>query len=208
MGSASRRHQTFLPAVLAAAVASAPASALADCSRGTRPSTQTERRFQVDTLKAVRAAMPLAPAGWRIIEETEVRPPRLACIGQERQPLPIEYRIRFAEPDAQVSELTVRVNARRQAVPALREAVDSVSGALAFRGRDAAADAVHVLIGDWSLDSGDGDDPAHGEALAHFVADLPHTQAQSLAVRIDGRQGRAELLLAGLNVRALAALVR
>jgi hypothetical protein len=185
------------------AVACAPARAWADCSRGTRPTTLTERTFQVATLRALKAAMPPAPDGWRVVEETEVKPPRLACIGQERQPLPVEYRIRFAEPDAAVSEITIRVNARREAVPASPEAMEVASAALAFRARDGGANAVRVLFGDWSLGSDGG-----GEALAHFAADLPHTQAQSLAVRIDGERVRVDQLLARLDVGALAALIR
>jgi hypothetical protein len=208
MGSRSVRRGVCLFGVFVTVAGCLPSNAWADCSRGTRPSTLLERRFQVETLKAVKAAMPAAPDGWRVVEETEVRPPRLACIGQEREPLPIEYRIRFAELDAKVSEITVRVNARREAVPASTQAVDVSRAALAFRAQEGATGAVRVLFGDWSLGDSDASGPEAGEALAHFMADLPHTQAQSLAVRIDGDRTRVDQLLARLNVSALASLVR
>ena len=208
MGSRSVRRGVCLLGVFVTVAGCRPSNAWADCSRGTRPSTLLERRFQVETLKAVKAAMPAAPDGWRVVEETEVRPPRLACIGQEREPLPIEYRIRFAELDAKVSEITVRVNARREAVPASTQAVDVSRAALAFRLQEGTTGAVRVLFGDWSLGNGDTNDPQAEEALAHFLADVPYTQAQSLAVRIDGDRHRVDQLLARLDVSALASLVR
>lgn len=208
MGSRSLRRDVCLRVMVLIALASGPAPAWADCSRGTRPTTLTERSFQVETLRTLKAAMPPAPPGWRVVEETEVKPPRLACIGQERQPLAVEYRIRFVEPNAAAAEIAVRVNARREDVPASPEAMEVASATLAFRARDGLTNAVRVLFGDWSLDSGDGAGPAAGEALAHFASDLPHTRAQSLALRIDGERGRVDQLLARLDVKALAALVR
>jgi len=206
MGSRGGRRGVCLCAIALIAVVCAPARAWADCSQGTRPTTLLERTFQVETLRALKAAMPVAPDGWRVVEETEIRPPRLACIGQEREPLPFEYRIRFAKPDSATSEITVRVNARREVMPASPEAMEFAPAALAFRAREGVAGAVQVLFGDWSLGSGDG--PAPGEALAHFTTDVPYTRAQSLAVRIDGDRPRVDQLLARLNVTALASLVR
>ncbi len=45
------------------------------CFHGTRRTTKGERMFYVNTLGALKAAMPAPPPGWRVVEETDVRGP-------------------------------------------------------------------------------------------------------------------------------------
>lgn len=200
--------------------------ARAECSRGTRPPTVAEKNFQFDTLKALKAATPAAPDGWRVVEETDVRPPRLACIGQERQPLWLEYRVRFAPdaaagpgaPDAQPAalptsgnteaQIAIVVNARRQPLNPSADALELADVTLASRASSAgAASSVQLLFGDWSIGTGDDGAEKGREALAHFVVDLPYTKVQSLAVQIDGDTSHVDTFLRHLNLKALGELV-
>ncbi len=181
--------------------------ARADCSRGTRPPTVAEKNFQLNTLKAIKAAMPAAADGWRVVEETEVRPPRLACIGQERLPLGVEYRVRFAPDGDASSEIAVVVNARHQPLPTPVEPLTLPDMPLSFRAFEGAKVSVLLFAGDWSIGSDDDDGHPEGEATAHFLSDLPYTQAQSVAIRIAGDRGRVDALVARLNLSALGALI-
>lgn len=205
-GPVLRRGVSASLVVFVALVGGVPL-ARADCSRGTRPPTVAEKNFQFDTLKAIKAAMPTAADGWRVVEETDVRPPRLACIGQERLPLGVEYHVRFAPDGDAASEIAVVVNARYQPLPQPVEPMPLPDMPLSFRAFEGAKVSVLLFAGDWSIGSDDGDGHPEGEATAHFLSDLPHTRAQSLAIRIAGDRGRVDALVARLKLSALGALL-
>ncbi len=220
-------RRVFASFVVFVALVGSVSPARAECSRGTRPPTIAEKNFQFNTLKALKAAMPSAPDGWRVVEETDVRPPRLACIGQERQPLWFEYRVRFAPaagapragaPDARPAafpaaeagdaQISIVVNARRQPFTPPAEALDVSGVTLAFRAASAGAiSSVQLLFGDWSIGTDDDSASPGREALAHFVVDVPYTKVQSLAVQIEGDNPRVDALVARLNLAALGALL-
>jgi hypothetical protein len=210
--------------VLVILVGGAPA-VRADCSQGVRPATAAEKTFQLNTLKAIKAAVPTAPAGWRIVEETDMRPPRLACIGQEREPLWFEYQIRFARADTggdddtvqraslrqavgeEEAQIAVLVNAGSQALamPVETLAVPGVS--LALRSAPAGAlPSVRLLFGDWSL-AVEADTALTRQFVSHFLADVPYTSVQSLAVQLRGDRRRTEAFLQQLDLKALGQLL-
>lgn len=199
------------------------------CVQGVRPVTAGERAFHVATLEGVRAALPRLPLGWRVVEQTEVRAPRLACIGQERRPLAIEYSLRVIPPTVGALEsagerlgsggevppglparMTVRVNPSDQLLDETAEPFELPHVALAFRQtlRGTDVGSVRLLLGDWWWDPEDPSEP-RGRRRAHadFRTDVPHTRVQALAVELDGQRPQVDVLLAHLDLRALADLV-
>jgi hypothetical protein len=200
------------------------------CLQGVRPATAGEKAFHVQTLARLRAAMPEPPAGWRVLDETEVRAPQFACIGQERRPLALEYVRRLApavleagdsagerggaaamEPPAAAVRILVRVNAAAEPLDDTWEPFETPHATLAFRGgnRETGVSAVRLLLGDWWWDPEDPTAPrGRRRAYAAFATEAPHTRVQVLAVDLDGPSSQVEALLARLDLPALAALVR
>ncbi len=199
------------------------------CVNGVRQTTAGERAFHLDTLTRLRAAMPPLPPGWRVVDETEIRAPLLACIGQERRPLTLEYVLRLmpagpepaggadgraesgtGAPAPAAVRITVRVNAADHALGDAPEPFAVPAVTLAFRGgwTEENRARVHLLVGDWWWDPDDPSEPA-GRPRAHasLGADAPHTRVQSLAVELDGARPDVDLMLARLDLPRLAAIV-
>lgn len=199
-------------------------AAAVGCFKGTRPSTVPEKTFHVETLKVLKAAMPVPPAGWRVVEETEVRPPRIACIGQEREPLALDYRIRFRRAGAAAdergsadgsledaiagdTEIVVEVNPRGTHLGGVPELLAVPGVTFALRRGSVTSSVVYLLLGDWSLESEDGPRSSDSRADAHLVADTPSTKVQALAVRVAGDAAGTDALARRINLGALNALV-
>lgn len=198
------------------------------CIEGLRPATAGEKAFHVQTLARVRAALPVLAAGWRVVDETDVRAPQFACIGQERRPLAFEYSLR-AEPTADATgsvagrpsspdaaslgslvRITVKVNPREQPIDERAEPFDAPLAVLAFRARaeNTPTGSVRLLFGDWSWDPEDpAEAPGRARAHAYFEPGVPHTRVQALVVEIDGPRVQVDALLARLDLPALASLV-
>jgi hypothetical protein len=194
------------------------------CFRGTRRTTRGERVFYVNTLGALKAAMPAPPPGWRIAEETDVREPSAICVGREKEPLSLEFSVRYERvgpppPGADVQLASVRdgnapdglrvdvvVNRERQLFDRSVEPVRDLPAPLAFERAHVGGTAVDVLLGDWSVYR--PDDPADPlEAMAHFDLELPYTTVQSLSIRVAGPVPSVALLRRNLDVSRLRALV-
>jgi hypothetical protein len=201
------------------------APAPGQCYQGTRQTTKGERQFFVNTLGALKAAMPTLPPGWRIVEETDVQGPRAICVGREKEPLSLEFSVRYERvgPPANgrsVQLASVRsggdapdtlrveviVNRERQVFDSRVEAVEALSAPLAFQRADAGRASIDVLLGDWSVFR--SDDPADPlEAMAHFDTGLPYTTVQSLSIRMAGSVQSVALLRGHLDLSKLRALV-
>ena len=185
-----------------------PAPAMGQCYQGTRRTTRGERRFYVDTLGALKAAMPAPPPGWRIVEETDVRGPRAICVGREKEPLSLEFSVRYERvgppaPGRNVQLASVRdggdgpgtarieviVNQERRVFDHPVEPVQDQAAPLAFQRAAAGRTSLDVLLGDWSVFR--SDDPADPlEAMAHFDIGLPVLH-HPVAVDPRGRADRA-----------------
>lgn len=206
---------------IAAALVLIPVSGRASggCYKGIRPSTTTERTFHVETLKIVKTAMPQPAAGWRVVEETEVRPPRLMCIGQEQEPLPLAYRIAYRRagggpqgsadgpPPAEGAtdaRIDIDVNPRGLPVSEAVETLNVPGTALALRSGPASSSTVYLLLGDWSIEATGS---SARLATAHLVSDGPYTRVQALAVRVSGDRADADALAGQIRLDALAALL-
>jgi hypothetical protein len=183
-----------------------PGVASPGCYKGTRPTTLAERKFQVETLKTVRTAMPVPPAGWRVVEETEVRPQRLACVGEERMPFALAYGIRYRTFDGASSgaeaRIDIDVNSRGLPIDAAAETISVPGASLALAAGTDSASTVYLFLGDWSDDAGEG--PSR-RANAHLLIDTPHTIVQTVAVRIAGVD--AATLARRIKFDTLAALL-
>lgn len=205
-------------AALVLTVGSARASGA--CHKGVRPSTTSERTFHVDTLKTIKAAMPPPAAGWEVSEETEVRPPRLMCIGQEEQPLPLEYRIAYrrvgdnpygsadgppASEQAAAARIDIDVNPRGVPVSEAVETLNVPGTSLALRGGPDSAPTLYLLFGDWSVETIESSTRL---ATAHLFDDGPYTKVQALAVRVTGDRAGAATLAGQIRLDSLAALLR
>lgn len=209
-------------AAAAAVTALAPIAGRAGdgCYKGFRPSTTTERTFHVETLKIVQAAMPLPADGWRVVEETEVRPPRLMCIGQEASPLPLAYQIAYRRAGSSTqgtsdgpapgesatdARIDIDVNPRGVPVSETIETMNVPGTALALRSGPASSSTVYLLFGDWSVEAIGS---STSLATAHLASDRPYTNVQALAVRIRGDREGADALAGRIRLDALSALVR
>ena len=212
--------------VLVALLAITPAApAGAQCLEGTRPLITIERTFFSETLEAIKSAIPEPPEGWHVADATEVRVPRGICIGRERQPLSIEFFVRFepfgagdtvprlvpASQDARPARdarILVTVNARQEVFDPHVEQLPVPEVTLAF---EDAADtpgrtSLGLLIGDWSLFR--PENPSGSlEAMAHFDLQVRYTRVQSISVRLDGPPAPVTQLMAGLDVGALKELL-
>ncbi|OFW53748.1 MAG: hypothetical protein A2146_06650 [Actinobacteria bacterium RBG_16_67_10] len=189
------------------------------CYKGIRPSTTTERTFHVETLRIVKTAMPQPAVGWRVAEETEVRPPRLMCIGQEQEPLPLEYRIAYRRaggspqgsadgpaPAESATDARIDIDVNPRGMP-FSEAVETLTvpgTALALRSGPDSSSTVYLLFGDWSIEATGS---SASLATAHLVSDGPYTKVQALAVRISGDRADADVLAGRIRLDALAALL-
>ena len=202
---------------LLAITSAAPAGA--QCLEGTRPLITIERTFFSETLEAIKSAIPEPPEGWHVADATEVRVPRGICIGRERQPLSIEFFVRFEPfgagdtvprlvPASQDARILVTVNARQEVFDPHVEQLPVPEVTLAFE--DAAGTpgrtSLGLLIGDWSLFR--PENPSGSlEATAHFDLQVRYTRVQSISVRLDGPPAPVTQLMAGLDVGALKELL-
>jgi len=194
------------------------------CFHGTRRTTKGERTFYVNTLGALKAAMPAPPPGWRIAEESDVRGPSAICVGREKEPLSLEFGVRYERvgppaPGAGLQLASVRdgdapgglrvdvmVNREHQLFDRPVDPARDLPAPIAFERARAGGTAVDVLLGDWSLYR--PDDPADPlEAMAHFDTGLPYTTVQSLSIRMAGPARSVALLRRDLDVTRLRALV-
>jgi hypothetical protein len=95
----------------------------ADCIDGSRDTTEAEKQFYIDTLTAFKAAVPAAPAGWRLEDRNKISPPNSVCSGSGKMPLRATYEVRYywdagiAELDKKNAEFRKR-NCRVEATPA------------------------------------------------------------------------------------------
>jgi hypothetical protein len=222
--------------LVALAALAAPPAVPAQCLQGLRLATKGEREFRVQTLGALESVLPPAPAGWRVAERTEVRAMPKICIGREREPLSLDYTIRYVRtaagpastnddpsdarlvrtatipprPATTAAEvrLLVIVNARRELLELGAERMPMSETAAAFRTRTPASRAAQLILflGDWTVFT--PDDPAEAvEAMAHFDPGQPHTSVQSLALQLDGPRASIDGLLSALDVKALGELL-
>ena len=221
----SRQLWRWCPILAIVAGLGAAAADADPCYMGVRRTTKAEREFTVQTLNALRDAVPALP-GWRTADETEIREPLTTCIGQERAPMSLDYRVRLVrdegaapigEPEggpsrrlqpesadlAPFAEVRISVNSKSTTVHAAATPVAVEGVPFAFR-----SGCAELLLGDWSVPVPDADAAGPSEAWAHFDAELPSTRVQTLVVELDGEAGSVEALLRRLDVRALVALVR
>ncbi len=203
----------------------APAPAVGQCYQGTRNTTKGERRFYVDTLGALKAAMPAPPPGWLIVEETDVRGPRAICVGLEREPLLLAFSVRYepvgatapggdlrlvtARPSANASgsaRIEVTVNERRLLFDDRVERAQEPETAFVFQRAAPGRTSLDLLLGDWSVfQSDDPSDPL--EVMAHFDTDLPYVSVQTLSIRVAGPAQPVGFLRRQLDLAKLRALV-
>ncbi len=65
-----------------------------------RPPTSEEKDYFITTLRALKAAIPEAPGGWQIDEETGIKPLKRVFVGQEKIPFPVLFSITWIDPFA------------------------------------------------------------------------------------------------------------
>lgn len=87
--------------------------AYADCE--TRPTTQAERDFETSTLTAIKKAMPAAPSGWKIDEESRIKATEHTCRGAH-SPVDFKYTISYLRKEhTAASKQMEEVHEKREA---------------------------------------------------------------------------------------------
>ncbi|HYP09311.1 MAG TPA: hypothetical protein VER03_24010 [Bryobacteraceae bacterium] len=87
----------------------------ADCIDGSRETTEAEKQFYIETMNAFKAALPPAPAGWRLEDRTNISAPNSVCTGSGKMPLRASYEVRYywldgiAELDKKNAEYRKRI---------------------------------------------------------------------------------------------------
>jgi hypothetical protein len=92
----------------------------ADCIDGSRDTTGDEKQFYVQTLNAVKAALPTAPAGWTLEDRTRISPPGIVCTGSGKLPMRASYEVRFYSQNA-IARLNAQEKEYRNRIAALRQ---------------------------------------------------------------------------------------
>ena len=92
----------------------------ADCIDGSRDTTAEEKQFYVQTLDAVKAALPAAPAGWTLEDRTRISAPGSVCTGSGKLPLRASYEVRFFSKDA-IAKLDAVEAEHRKRIAALKQ---------------------------------------------------------------------------------------
>src|SRR5688572_346331 len=92
----------------------------ADCIDGSRDTTAEEKQFYVQTLDAVKAALPAAPAGWTLEDRTRISAPGSVCTGSGKSPLRASYEVRFFSKDA-IAKLDAVEAEHRKRIAALKQ---------------------------------------------------------------------------------------
>jgi hypothetical protein len=105
------------------AVALGAANAYADgvCEKGNRDTTPAERQTMMGVMEAVKAALPLAPAGWVIGGYEELSPIGSICMDAESTPWAYGFSRTFNRTD----DLAERERAMAEAAAAVRAARDA-----------------------------------------------------------------------------------
>jgi len=68
----------------------------ADCPVQSRDTTDAEKQFYVETMAAIKAALPPAPAGWKLEDRMVAGAPSSVCgAGPRKTPMPVGYEVRY-----------------------------------------------------------------------------------------------------------------
>ncbi len=63
-----------------------------------RPPTSAEKEFHIQMLCSLRTALPEGPAGWRVDEETPLKPLKRVLVGQEKVPFAVSFTRSWRDP--------------------------------------------------------------------------------------------------------------
>ena len=126
------------------------APAFADCIDGSRETTEAEKQFYVETLNALKAAVPAAPAGWTLEDRNRVSAPGSVCNGSGKLPIRGTYEVRFywqdgiKQLDAKNAEYRKRIAELKQLPPDKQKEYDETGR----RGRDLERQARKLMATD------------------------------------------------------------
>ena len=122
----------------------------ADCVDGSRDTTEAEKQFYMETMNALKAAVPPAPAGWRLEDRNKFSAPNLVCTGSGKLPLRAMYEVRYywtdgiAELDKKNAEFRKRIAELKQLPPDKQKEYDET----ARRSRDIDREARKLMATD------------------------------------------------------------
>jgi hypothetical protein len=180
---------------------------------GSRDTTDAEKQFYVQTLSAVKAALPQAPAGWTLEDRNRVTPPGMVCSSSGKLPLRNSYEVRFYSQNAIAelrrieSDFSKRIAALRQLPPDKQAAFDETGR----KGRDLDRQGRKLLSTDKEqaekliAEGRELSKAAHEIRQAHLKSIVPQIEAiskeQFEATKNIGTEVRLKIGLNGYNLK-------
>jgi hypothetical protein len=159
----------------------------ADCVDGSRDTTEAEKQFYIDTMTAFKAAVPPAPAGWRLEDRNKISAPNSVCSGSGKMPLRATYEVRYywmdgiAELDKKNAEYRKRIAELKQLTPERQKEYDET----ARRARDLDRESRKLMATDkaaaekLAAESKQLSKDAHEIRQAHLKSVIPQIDAIS-----------------------------
>jgi hypothetical protein len=156
----------------------------ADCVDGSRDTTEAEKQFHIDTLNAFKAAVPPAPAGWRLEDRNKIWAPNSVCSGSGKMPLRASYEVRYywqdgiAELNKKNAEYSKRIAELKQLPPDKQKEYDDTGR----RARDLDRQARKLM----ATDKAEAEKlAAESKKLSAEAHEIRQAHLKSIATQID-----------------------